>query len=73
MDVYLTALALGGVGLAGMAVGGLGRHDGIDLGPSRGILLSWIRASPLAARTTWTTRPGPGQGLRAAVGGNRCR
>lgn len=26
MDVYLTALALGGVGLAGMAVGGLGRH-----------------------------------------------
>jgi len=26
MDIYLTALALGGVGLAGMAVGGLGRH-----------------------------------------------
>ena len=26
MDIYITALALGGVGLAGMAVGGLGRH-----------------------------------------------
>src|SRR5215208_5451388 len=26
MDIYGTALALGGVGLAGMAVGGLGRH-----------------------------------------------
>ena len=26
MDIYLTALALGGVGLVGMAVGGLGRH-----------------------------------------------
>lgn len=28
MDIYLTALALGGVGLVGMAVGGLGRHGG---------------------------------------------
>ncbi|MEP6509173.1 MAG: hypothetical protein ABJC63_13195 [Gemmatimonadales bacterium] len=26
MDIYLTALALGGVGLVGMAVGGFGRH-----------------------------------------------
>ena len=26
MDIYLTALALGGVGLVGMAVGGLGSH-----------------------------------------------
>ncbi len=26
MDIYLTALALGGVGLAGMAVGGFARH-----------------------------------------------
>src|SRR4051794_31538346 len=26
MDIYSTALALGGVGLVGMAVGGFGRH-----------------------------------------------
>jgi hypothetical protein len=28
MDIYSTALALGGVGLVGMAVGGFGRHGG---------------------------------------------